>query len=424
MPNACVGPPTTSSSTDGGRSRRGHVDPPQRRVLDVVGEAAPDGLRHHARCCRTTTRTRPVRASHPPPCVAFRVRRIPGRPTGPNDPDPRAPYAPTMDRDERLEELMSAVVSLSSTLDTATVLERLVEAGCHLTGARYGALGVLGEHGGLVEFVHRGIDDETAARIGPLPTGRGVLGHLSTSPEAIRLHEICGPPGLGRLPGAPPADAHVPRRPGPGAWGGLRQPVPHREARRRRRARWTSRARDEQVAVALASAAGVAVGHARAYRRAREHELWLEAAAACSEALTSGIPRADALAVVRARVEAVAEASVGHAARRPPARARRTTSSATPRSCAGCRTASTSASQDPSGCSPCRCAAPSAGSRRSRRAGPDPRATQARSSTCRASRGSPSSSRSPWTSPRRRPTAPGWRCSRSASASPATCTTW
>ena len=51
-------------------------------------------------------------------------------------------------------------------------------------------------------------------------------------------------------------------------------------------------ARDEQLATALASAAGVAVGHARAYRRAREHELWLEAAAACSEALTSGIPRA------------------------------------------------------------------------------------------------------------------------------------
>ena len=59
---------------------------------------------------------------------------------------------------------MSAVVSLSSTLDTTTVLERLVEAGCHLTGARYGALGVLGEHGGLVEFVHRGIDEQTARR--------------------------------------------------------------------------------------------------------------------------------------------------------------------------------------------------------------------------------------------------------------------
>ena len=100
---------------------------------------------------------------------------------------------------------MGAVVSLSSTLDTATVLERLVEAGCRLTGAQYGALGVLGEHGGLVEFVHRGIDAQTAAAIGPLPTGRGVLGHLSTSDQAFRLHEISShPASVGFPPNHPP----------------------------------------------------------------------------------------------------------------------------------------------------------------------------------------------------------------------------
>ena len=60
--------------------------------------------------------------------------------------------------DDRLEALMNAVVSMTADLDMATVLERFVAAGCSLTGARYGALGVLGEHGGLQEFVYRGID--------------------------------------------------------------------------------------------------------------------------------------------------------------------------------------------------------------------------------------------------------------------------
>lgn len=203
---------------------------------------------------------------------------------------------------------MSAVVSLSSSLDTLTVLERLVEAGCRLTGARYGALGVLGEHGGLVEFVHRGIDARTAAAIGPLPSGRGVLGHLSTIDYAVRLHEISShPASVGFPANHPPMHTFlgVPVRAHGEVFGNLYltekfdfdgEPMDFT-------------ARDEQLATALASAAGVAVGHARAYRRAREHELWLEAAAACSEALTSGIPRVEALEVVRARVGAVAEAS-------------------------------------------------------------------------------------------------------------------
>ena len=54
--------------------------------------------------------------------------------------------------------------------------------------------------------------------------------------------------------------------------------------------------------MALAAAAGVAVGHARAYHQAREHELWLETAAAASSWLTGGLPRDEALAAVLARV--------------------------------------------------------------------------------------------------------------------------
>ena len=80
---------------------------------------------------------------------------------------------------ERLSALLDAVVAVSSDLELATVLRRIVESACHLVGARYGALGVLGPEGDeLVEFVTHGISDEVRERIGPLPHGRGLLGLL------------------------------------------------------------------------------------------------------------------------------------------------------------------------------------------------------------------------------------------------------
>ncbi|KQY47888.1 GAF domain-containing sensor histidine kinase [Cellulomonas sp. Root137] len=201
------------------------------------------------------------------------------------------------ERDERLEALMGAVVSMSAELDIATVLERLVSAGCTLTGARYGALGVLGDHGGLQEFVYRGIDDETARRIGHLPEGKGVLGHLVSSPHPLRLHDLADhPSSVGFPQNHPPMHTFlgVPVLARGAVFGNLY--LTDKEGH----ADFT--ARDEQVAVALAAAAGVALGHARAYRQARQHELWLETAAACSSTLTSGLPRDDAVTSVLARV--------------------------------------------------------------------------------------------------------------------------
>lgn len=55
-------------------------------------------------------------------------------------------------------------------------LRRIVQAAIELVDARYGARGVLAPNGMLAEFVHVGIDDETREKIGPLPTGHGVLG--------------------------------------------------------------------------------------------------------------------------------------------------------------------------------------------------------------------------------------------------------
>ena len=80
-----------------------------------------------------------------------------------------------------------------------------------------------------------GIDDEQRSLIGDLPTGHGILGLLIEQPRAIRLPVLSEHAALGRLPAAPPAHDDVPRRPGPHPRHRLRQPLPDREGRRRRR---------------------------------------------------------------------------------------------------------------------------------------------------------------------------------------------
>src|SRR5919205_2458456 len=87
----------------------------------------------------------------------------------------------------RVQHLLDAFLSVSTGLDLPTTLRRIVEAAVDLVDARYGALGVLRQGGGLAQFIHVGIDDELAARMGSLPEGKGVLGQLITEPHALRI---------------------------------------------------------------------------------------------------------------------------------------------------------------------------------------------------------------------------------------------
>ena len=99
------------------------------------------------------------------------------------------------DAHERLSGLLGAVVAISSELDLAAVLQRIVTTACSLVGARYGALGVLApEREHLSQFITHGLDDETRALIGDIPHGRGVLGLLINHPQPLRLHEISSHP--------------------------------------------------------------------------------------------------------------------------------------------------------------------------------------------------------------------------------------
>ncbi len=71
------------------------------------------------------------------------------------------------------------------------LLTQLVLQACELTGARYGALGVL-HHGraSLKDFVYVGVSPETAAAIGHLPEGKGLLGAVIHEAATIRVPDI------------------------------------------------------------------------------------------------------------------------------------------------------------------------------------------------------------------------------------------
>lgn len=95
-----------------------------------------------------------------------------------------------LDKD-RLRRLIDVGRGLVAQLDLETVLRDVLEVAREQTGARYAALGVLDEERRELErFIFVGIDEETRARIGALPHGRGVLGELIRDPAPLRLRDI------------------------------------------------------------------------------------------------------------------------------------------------------------------------------------------------------------------------------------------
>jgi signal transduction histidine kinase len=95
---------------------------------------------------------------------------------------------------DRFKLLTEAAASVVGTAELEKLLARLVETARNTTGAKYAALGVIGEHKTLVEFVHRGIDAETVRLIGHPPQGKGVLGTLIRERATIRLDRISDHP--------------------------------------------------------------------------------------------------------------------------------------------------------------------------------------------------------------------------------------
>jgi signal transduction histidine kinase len=91
---------------------------------------------------------------------------------------------------QRLPELIEAAAAVVGAGDLEHVLRRLVGEARASTGAKYAALGVIGDHGVLSEFIHEGLSPEQVEQIGSLPTGRGVLGVVVRENRTILLESI------------------------------------------------------------------------------------------------------------------------------------------------------------------------------------------------------------------------------------------
>jgi signal transduction histidine kinase len=93
-----------------------------------------------------------------------------------------------------MRELVEAAATVARQVDLATLLRATVATAMELSGARYGALGVISDHGGLSEFVHRGIEPELVVEIGDPPRGHGVLGTITRLGQTVRLDDIADHP--------------------------------------------------------------------------------------------------------------------------------------------------------------------------------------------------------------------------------------
>ena len=170
----------------------------------------------------------------------------------------------------KLRRVLEATLLIEANLELPEVLRHVIEEACSMTGARYGALGVLDEEKrALSEFVTVGLSVEEEDQIGPRPTGRGVLGLLIADPRPLRIHEIGRhPDSFGFPAGHPPMTSFlgVPIKVRDEVYGNLYLAE---------KVGWTEFTRDDEALVgALSLAAGIAIENARLHDRVRRSAVY------------------------------------------------------------------------------------------------------------------------------------------------------
>ena len=191
-----------------------------------------------------------------------------------------------MTAQQRLRRLLKANHSIVQELSLPAVLRRLVATAKDVSGARYAALGVIGNDGMLEQFLHVGMGDDTVQAIGELPKGRGVLGALIDDPTPIRLTRIDEDPRSSGFPDGHPQMTTflgVPIRSRDAVFGNLYLTD--------RADGGAFTAEDEELVLALAATAGIAIENARLYEESRRRQEWLRASGEVSRRLLD--PEAD-----------------------------------------------------------------------------------------------------------------------------------
>ncbi|MBO0837217.1 MAG: GAF domain-containing protein, partial [Actinobacteria bacterium] len=180
--------------------------------------------------------------------------------------------------------------------DIEQVLRGIVESAVSLVHAQYGAMGVIGEDGGLAEFIPVGVSEDQISAIDHWPEGRGLLGALIHDPHPVRTPDLAAHPMSSGFPaGHPPMTSFlgVPIR--------IRREVYGNLYLTNKQDGGEFDAEDEAVLVALAGAAGVAIENAQLYDKARRQQRWLAASAEVTRALLSGADASTALTLIAAK---------------------------------------------------------------------------------------------------------------------------
>src|ERR1051325_8061347 len=102
----------------------------------------------------------------------------------------------------RIERVLREAPALVAELRLDAVLQRVADFAGGTVGARYVAARLLApDRRTLDSFIVCGIPAETHQAIGPLPSGRGILGLLIREGRPIRLPDLGPPPApRGSLP--------------------------------------------------------------------------------------------------------------------------------------------------------------------------------------------------------------------------------
>jgi len=184
---------------------------------------------------------------------------------------------------DQMRGLLQAVVAISSGLDLASTLRRIVETAVGLVDATYGALGVIGEDGRLAEFIPIGLSSGEIERIHHWPEGHGLLGLLIDDPRPLRLADITDHAASSGFPaGHPPMGSFL------GVQVRIRDEVFGNLYLTNKRSGGEFTDDDEAVLIALGAAAAVAVENARLYETARRQQRWVQASAEVATRLLSG----------------------------------------------------------------------------------------------------------------------------------------
>ena len=202
------------------------------------------------------------------------------------------------------DRILDAGLSLFRERSLEAVLRRIVGVGMEVTGARYGALGVLGADGRhLARFIAVGLTPAEEAAIGDPPIGRGLLGVLIEHQEPVRVAPIARHPRSSGFPANhPPMTTMLgaPIRSAAGVLGDLyltdkEGGEPFSDA-------------DEAAVVALARHAAVAIENASLYEAAEGRARLLDAFREIAVAILGGAAVDATLEVIAERAKALVDA--------------------------------------------------------------------------------------------------------------------